>query len=163
MKSPRIGIGFDSHRFVSGKPLVLGGVAVPYARGLEGHSDADVLLHALIDALLGAAGAGDIGRLFPDDDPAWRGASSLDFLSRACEEVRRRGFRVGNVDVVVIAEEPRIAPHAADIRRILSAALRVPEDAVSVKGKSNEGMGAIGRREGIAAQAIALLLPDDPA
>jgi 2-C-methyl-D-erythritol 2,4-cyclodiphosphate synthase len=136
-------------------------VTVPHSRGLEGHSDADVLLHAVIDALLGAVSAGDIGTLFPDTDPALRGVSSVELLARSLDLVRERGYRVGNVDAVVLAEEPRIAPHGAAIRRSLACALGVSEDAVSVKGKTNEGMGAIGRREGIAAQAVVLLFPID--
>jgi len=159
MKEPRVGIGFDSHRFTEGRPLVLGGVAIPFERGLAGHSDADAAAHALIDALLGAAGAGDIGRLFPDDDEAFRGAAGMDLLRKAMEEVRRRGYRVGNADLVVIAEAPRIAPHAEAMRAALAEAIGAPPERISIKGKTAEGMGSIGAGEGIAAHAAVLLLP----
>ncbi len=159
MKHARIGIGYDSHRFVEGRPLVLGGVRFPSAKGLAGHSDADVLVHAVIDALLGAAAAGDIGGMFPDGDEAFRGVSSIKLLAKAVEAVRRLGYAVGNVDVVLIAEEPRIGPRADEIRCVLAPILGVDENALSVKGKSNESMGFVGRGEGIAAQAVALLIP----
>ncbi|MFH1681851.1 MAG: 2-C-methyl-D-erythritol 2,4-cyclodiphosphate synthase [Candidatus Eisenbacteria bacterium] len=157
MKNARVGLGYDSHRFREGRPLVLGGVAIPYPRGLEGHSDADVLVHAVIDALLGAASAGDIGTLFPDTDEAFRNVSSIGLLARAAEEVRSRGLSVVNIDAVILAEEPRVARHRDAMRRNLAAALGVREEAIGVKGKTNEGMGAIGRGEGIAAWAIILL------
>jgi 2-C-methyl-D-erythritol 2,4-cyclodiphosphate synthase len=161
MSMTRVGIGYDSHRFREGRPLVLGGVAIPHPRGLDGHSDADVLVHAVIDALLGAAGAGDIGSLFPDTDNAFRNASSIKLLERAAEEVRRLGYGVGNIDAVVVAEEPRILPHREAMRRNLAKALGVGEGSVFVKGKTNEGMGAIGGKEGIAAYAVALLVKID--
>jgi 2-C-methyl-D-erythritol 2,4-cyclodiphosphate synthase len=160
MRPPRIGLGYDSHRFEEGRRLVLGGVPIPFPRGLAGHSDADVLLHAVIDALLGAASAGDIGALFPDTDEASKNISSIKMLGRALEEVRRRGYRVGNVDAVVLAEEPRIAPHREAIRRSLALALGIGEDDVSVKGKTNEGMGSIGRGEGIAVHAAVIVLDE---
>lgn len=160
MMSPRVGFGFDSHRFEAGRPLVLGGVKIPFDRGLAGHSDADVLTHAIIDALLGAASAGDIGRLFPDTDERYRNASSIALLGRAIEEIHELGYRVGNVDAVVITEEPRIGPHADAIRHSLAAGLGVTEDLISVKGKTSEEMGAIGRREGIAANAVVLIVPN---
>ncbi|MBN1825190.1 MAG: 2-C-methyl-D-erythritol 2,4-cyclodiphosphate synthase [Candidatus Eisenbacteria bacterium] len=159
MSEPRVGIGFDSHRFVDGRPLMLGGVRIPFDRGLAGHSDADAPVHALIDALLGAAGAGDIGLFFPDDDEAHRNASSLDLLDRVMEKVRERGYRVGNADLVVIAERPRIAPHASAMRAALAKRLGVEPESVSIKGKTAEGMGAIGAGEGIAAHAVVLLFP----
>jgi len=159
MKQTRIGIGYDSHRFAVGKPLVLGGVLFPSAKGLAGHSDADVLVHAVIDALLGAAAAGDIGGMFPDDDEAFRGVSSTELLAKAVEAIRRLEYAVGNVDVVLIAEEPRIGPRADEIRRVLAPILGVDVTALSVKGKSNESMGFVGRGEGIVAHAVALLVP----
>jgi 2-C-methyl-D-erythritol 2,4-cyclodiphosphate synthase len=153
----RVGTGYDLHRLVAGRPLVLGGVVVPFPLGLAGHSDADVLCHAIIDAILGAAAAGDIGLHFPDTDPRWKDASSLDLLGRAAGVVRARGFTVENVDAVVIAELPRIAPHRDAIVARLSGALAVSPLRVSVKGKTNEGIGEIGRGEAIAAHAVALL------
>ncbi|MBM3320425.1 MAG: 2-C-methyl-D-erythritol 2,4-cyclodiphosphate synthase [Candidatus Eisenbacteria bacterium] len=158
---PRVGIGYDSHRFREGRPLVLGGVAIPHPRGLDGHSDADVLVHAVIDALLGAAGAGDIGSLFPETDCAFQNASSINLLERAAEEVRRLGYAVGNIDAVVVAEEPRLLPHREAMRRNLAKALGIDEGSVFVKGKTNEGMGAIGGKEGIAAYAAVLLVEAD--
>ncbi|MFH1279549.1 MAG: 2-C-methyl-D-erythritol 2,4-cyclodiphosphate synthase [Candidatus Eisenbacteria bacterium] len=160
MKAPRVGFGFDSHRFEAGRPLVLGGVTIPFDRGLAGHSDADVLTHAIIDAMLGAASAGDIGRLFPDTEEKYRNASSMGLLGRALEEVRELGYRMGNIDAVVITEEPQIGPHALEIRRSIAGGLGMDEAAVSVKGKTNEEMGAIGRREGIAANAVVLIIPN---
>ncbi len=154
------GIGFDVHRFApvgAGRPLVLGGVRIPRARGLQGHSDADVLSHALCDALLGAASAGDIGQHFPDTDRRWRNASSLVFLRHAASLARRRGFRIVHVDAVLVTEAPRLAPYRARIRARLARALAIPVSAVSVKGKSAEGLGFVGRREGMAAWAIANL------
>jgi len=155
--STRIGAGYDIHRLVAGRPLVLGGVVIPFPLGLEGHSDADALCHAITDAVLGAAGAGDIGQLFPDTDARWKGASSLELLGRAVTLVQSNGFRVGNVDAVVIAEQPRLAPFVGEITSKLAAALEVPAGHVSVKGKTHEGLGEIGRGEAIAAHAVALL------
>ena len=153
----RIGIGFDSHRLIEGRPLILGGELVPHSAGLKGHSDGDALCHAITDALLGAAALGDIGRHFPDTDPQYRGANSLDVLARAVGIVREAGYAVENVDAVVIAERPPLAPHADRIRRRLAAALGVEVGAVSVKGKTNEGMGEVGRGEAIVVHAVALL------
>jgi len=147
----RVGTGYDSHRLVEGERLVLGGVEIPHERGLAGHSDADVLAHAVIDALLGAAGLGDIGTLFPDSDDAWRGADSLDLLRTV---VGKLPGAVLNVDATVICEEPKLAPHRAEMQRLLSEVIGAP---VSVKATTNEGMGAIGRGEGIAAIAVALV------
>lgn len=158
----RVGTGYDLHRLVEGRPLVLGGVSVPFARGLAGHSDADVVCHAITDAVLGAAGTGDIGRHFPDSDARWKGASSLDLLRRAAEIVRAEGFRVENLDVVVIAERPRLAPFVEAMRRALAEALGIDAARVSVKGKTNEGVGALGRGEAIAAHAVALLTALEP-
>ena len=154
----RLGIGYDLHRTVAGRPLILGGVHVPHDRGLDGHSDADAVCHALIDAVLGGAAAGDVGQHFSNRDPRWKGASSIDLLERAVAIVRERGYAVGNADVVVIAERPRIGPHAAAMRERLAAALEVPVDAVSVKAKTGEGVDAVGRGEAIAVHAVATLV-----
>ncbi len=151
----RVGIGYDSHRFDPARPLMLGGVHFPDAPGLRGFSDGDAVTHAVIDALLGAACLGDIGTHFPPGEEAWRGADSMELLSRAMELVRGAGWGVGNVDVTVICERPRIGPRAAEMRAALAGRLGVGVGAVSVKGKSNEGMGWIGRGEGIAACAVA--------
>lgn len=153
----RVGIGFDAHRFASGRKLVLGGVEIEHDRGLAGHSDADVLVHAVMDAALGACGAGDIGGMFPDDDPAYGGASSIELLMRVREALSTRGFRVVNVDAVVVCEEPRISPYVESMRSRLADALGVEEDAVSAKGTTTEGMGFTGRGEGIAAVATVLV------
>jgi 2-C-methyl-D-erythritol 2,4-cyclodiphosphate synthase len=153
----RAGIGYDSHRFAAGRPLVLGGVIIPHAMGLAGHSDADVVAHAVIDALLGAATLGDIGTHFPSDDAAWRDADSIELVRRAVALVAEAGFRPAHVDVTVVCEAPAVRPHAAAMRTRLAAALGLDPAAVSVKGKSNEGMGWIGRGEGIAALAVATL------
>lgn len=155
--SPRIGTGYDLHRLVEGRPLVLAGVRIPFDRGLLGHSDADIVCHAVTDAVLGAAALGDIGRLFPDSLPLWKDADSLDLLGRAMRAVDGAGFRVVNVDVTVIAERPKLLPHLDAMRANLAAALGVDIDAVSIKGKTNEGVDAIGRGEGMACHAVALL------
>ena len=154
----RIGTGYDLHRIVDGRPLILGGVTVATDRGLAGHSDADVLAHAVTDAILGAAAAGDIGRHFPDTDPQWKGASSLMMLRHAVELARRRGLAVSNVDAVIIAERPKLAPHIDAIRGRLAEALGVTIDRVGVKGKTNEGVGDIGRGEAMAVHAVAMLV-----
>lgn len=153
----RAGIGYDSHRFTDARPLILGGVAVPDAPGLAGHSDGDAVLHALCDALLGAAAMGSIGQVFPDTDPAFAGADSARLLSTVVERLAADGYRVVNADVTVIAERPRIQPHAEAMRARIAPLLGVPPAAVSVKGKTNEGMGWIGRGEGLATQAIVLI------
>lgn len=160
MSEDRVGLGIDSHRFTdAARPLVLGGVTIPDEPGLDGHSDADVLTHALMDALLGAAALGDIGQHFPPGDPQWRDADSLGLLSRVVAKLGERGYRVGNVDAVVVAERPRLAPFLPAMRERLAAALGVAADAVSVKATTAEGMGAIGRAEGILVQAIARVVP----
>jgi len=153
----RIGFGYDSHLFEAGKPLVLGGVAIPGCDGLKAHSDGDVVVHALIDALFGAAAMGDIGSHFPDSDERWKGADSAGLLSSAVAEIASAGFRVGNVDITVVCERPRIGPHVAAIRARLAALLGVAVSQVSVKGKTNEGMDAVGAGLGIAVHAVALL------
>lgn len=153
----RIGFGYDSHLFEAGKPLVLGGVAIPGCDGLKAHSDGDVVMHALIDALFGAAAMGDIGSHFPDSDERWKGADSAGLLSRAVSEISSAGFRVGNVDITVICERPRIGPHVAAIRARLAALLGVAVSQLSVKGKTNEGMDAVGAGLGVAVHVVALL------
>ena len=153
----RIGNGFDAHAFADGRKLVLGGVEIPHPCGLEGHSDADALLHAVIDALLGAAALGDIGALFPSSDSRWQGASSLDLLGRAHEVVRAHGYAVVNIDCTVIAQEPKLAPHIQAMRQAIAAALALDVPQVSVKATTSDGMGFTGRSEGIAALATVLL------
>ncbi|MFC1499009.1 2-C-methyl-D-erythritol 2,4-cyclodiphosphate synthase [Verrucomicrobiota bacterium] len=151
----RTGIGFDSHRFAEGRRLVLGGVEIEHKLGLDGHSDADALCHAITDALLGAVADGDIGTHFPDTDPVWKNARSLDLLEKTAERVNAKSARVINVDATVIVEAPRIAPYIHDMRVNIAAALGVAEDCVSVKATTAEKMGALGRGEGIAAMAVA--------
>jgi len=153
----RIGTGYDLHRLVDARPLVIGGVTIPSEKGALGHSDADVVCHAVTDAVLGAAGAGNIGQRYPDTDPKWRGAASLELLRDSVGHVRASGFAVENVDVSVVLERPKIAPFIADIRARVAGALGVEPSRVSVKGKTNEGLDAIGRGEAIAAHAVALL------
>jgi len=155
--TPRIGMGYDIHRIAAGRPLVLGGVRFESEWGLDGHSDADVLLHAIGDALLGAAGLGDLGDHFPPGDPQWKDASSLDLLSRIRALLDGKGVRVLNVDAMVVAEAPRLAPRRAEMLANIAAALRVDVGQVSVKATTNEQLGALGRREGIAAMAVALV------
>jgi 2-C-methyl-D-erythritol 2,4-cyclodiphosphate synthase len=153
----RIGFGYDSHRFADGRKLVLGGVEIPSGRGLEGHSDADAVAHAVTDALLGAAGLGDIGAHFPPSESEWKDADSIHLLGRVVQMLERENYQVVNVDVTVVAEAPRIGPHAEAMRRRLAEAIGISPGHVSVKGKSNEGMGWIGREEGLAAMAVALV------
>jgi 2-C-methyl-D-erythritol 2,4-cyclodiphosphate synthase len=153
----RAGIGYDSHRFAEGRRLILGGVEVPHDRGLAGFSDADAVSHAVTDALLGAAALGDIGTHFPPGDEEWRDADSIELLERAVSRVREAGFRPVNVDVTVVCEAPRLAPHIAAMRERLAGALGLENGAVSVKATTNEGMGWIGRGEGIAAMAVAVI------
>ena len=153
----RIGIGYDSHRFAAGRTLVLGGVTIPHDRGLDGWSDADAVAHAFIDAILGAAGQGDIGQMFPPDNPKWKDASSLDLLRRASLKVAELGYNIASADITVIAEQPRLAPYVDEMREKLADAAVTGFSNVSVKAKTNEGMGFIGRGEGIAVIAVALL------
>jgi len=153
----RVGNGYDSHRFDEGRTLVLGGVAIPGHAGLLGHSDGDAVAHAVIDAVLGAAAAGDVGSHFPPTHDAWRGADSIGLLERAIAVLRSRGWRVANVDVTVVCETPKIRPHADAMRARLAPVLGVGVEDVSIKGKTNEGMGWIGRGEGIAVHAVALI------
>jgi 2-C-methyl-D-erythritol 2,4-cyclodiphosphate synthase len=153
----RVGVGYDSHRFEAGRRLVLGGVDIPSDTGLAGHSDADAVSHAITDAILGAAGMGDIGSHFPPADEQWRNADSLDLLSRAVELVAGSNYQVVNVDVTVIAEHPRIGPHVPAMRERIAAAIGIGPQHISIKGKTNEGMGWIGRGEGVAVIAVVLL------
>lgn len=163
----RVGIGFDAHPFAAGRPLRLGGVEIPHPDGLSGHSDGDVLLHAVADALLGAAGLGSLGEYFPDDSEAWRGADSSLLLERSRAAAVTAGYRVGNVDAVVVAESPRVAAHALRIRARLAEILGTEPARVSVRGTSSNGLGFPGRGEGIAAIAVVLLeeagMGSDPA
>lgn len=153
----RVGIGYDSHRYLTGRPLVLGGLTIPHTAGLAGHSDADAVAHALTDAILGAAGAGNIGQLFPDTNPQWKDADSMELLRTAHELVRGRGYALAQADLTVIAEQPKLGPHLAPMASALAARLGLPPDAINVKAKTNEGMGFIGRGEGVAVIAVAVL------
>ena len=155
--SLRVGTGFDAHRLVPGRPLVLGGVAIPHGLGLLGHSDGDCVLHAVCDAVLGALAAGDMGQHFPSSDARWKGAASRVFLHEVSRLVEERAFRIENIDVTVIAQAPVLAPHLPAMRASIADGLGLPLAAVSVKAKSTDGMGALGRAEGIAAQAAVLL------
>lgn len=154
----RIGQGFDVHALVEGRPCIIGGVTIPFAKGLLGHSDADVLLHAITDALLGAAGLGDIGRHFPDTDPKWKGADSRVLLRGAVALLHEAGWIAGNVDCTVICQAPKILPHGAAMAANIASDLGIGVDQVNIKGKTTEQLGFTGRGEGIAAQAVALIL-----
>lgn len=153
----RIGHGYDVHRLVPGRALILGGVRLDYPLGLDGHSDADVLTHAVMDALLGAAGLGDIGRHFPDNDPAYRGIDSQILLSKVRELLAAKGFRIGNLDVTVIAQAPKLAPHLAAMEQTLSATLEIDPARINIKATTEEHLGFTGRGEGIACHAVCLL------
>ena len=153
----RIGHGYDVHKLVEGRKLILAGVEIPHEKGLLGHSDADVLTHALMDALLGACALGDIGHLFPDDDPAYKGANSLELLNEVAQLLKKKGFLVGNVDVTVVAQAPRIAPFVPAMRQNLAKALGLPLERVSVNATTEEHMGFTGRGEGISAHAVCLV------
>lgn len=156
----RIGHGYDIHRLVAGRPLILGGVTIDHSLGLAGHSDADVLVHALMDALLGALALGDIGRYFPPDDPRWRGANSLALLQQVAALVREKGWRVVNVDTVLVAERPRLQPHIPAMAANMATRLGLSPDQVGVKATTNEKLGPEGREEGISCSAVALLVHD---
>ncbi|MDP3013208.1 MAG: 2-C-methyl-D-erythritol 2,4-cyclodiphosphate synthase [Candidatus Subteraquimicrobiales bacterium] len=153
----RVGIGFDAHKLVEGRPLILGGIEIPYPLGLAGHSDADVIIHAVIDAILGAIGAGDIGYYFPDTDSRYKGISSLTLLLEVAEIVVKAGFTVVNVDVVAVLEEPKLSPYREKMCQKVAEALKIKAKQVSIKAKTTEGLGFSGRREGIAAYAVALV------
>lgn len=150
----RVGQGFDVHELVEGRPLIIGGVRIPYERGLKGHSDADVLLHAVTDAVLGAMGAGDIGRHFPDTDEAYRDANSLQLLRHVWQWSEQAGFRLGNVDATIIAQQPKMSPYIADIKSVLTNVFDCEMDQVNVKATTTEWLGFVGRGEGIAAMAV---------
>src|SRR5215469_11149251 len=150
-----VGIGYDVHALVAGRKLILGGVDIPHTKGLDGHSDADALMHAICDAVLGALGEADIGHFFPNTDPRWKNAPSKVFLEEAARQVAKRGGRIVNVDATVIAQAPKIFPHIAAMKKNLAAALGVPEKKIGVKATTNEGLGFAGREEGIAAMAVA--------
>ncbi len=153
----RVGIGYDIHRLMEGRPLILGGVEIPYIKGLVGYSDADVLLHAVSDAILGAASLGDIGMHFPDTEPRYKGASSAGLLEKVNDLIRQKGYRVNNVDVVLIAEEPKIGAFRAKISEKISDILRIDESRINIKATTNEGVGSIGRGEAIASYAVVIL------
>lgn len=157
---PRVGFGFDTHRLVEGRELWLGGVQVPHSVGALGHSDADVMLHAICDALLGAVALGDIGHHFPDTDPRWKGADSKVLLKHVVQVLAERGWRVGNVDCTLVLERPKIKPHIPAMRAAMAPLLGVEEDAVSVKATTNEQLGFVGREEGVCAYAVALVYRD---
>jgi 2-C-methyl-D-erythritol 2,4-cyclodiphosphate synthase len=158
MSTFRIGAGYDIHHLVEGRRLILGGVEIPFEKGLLGHSDSDALTHAVCDALLGAAALGDIGRHFPDSDAKWKGASSLELLARVVELIAERGYRVANIDATVVAERPRLAPFIEEMRNRLAQVLEVEMEQVSVKAKTNEELDAVGRGEAMAAHAVALIV-----
>jgi 2-C-methyl-D-erythritol 2,4-cyclodiphosphate synthase len=158
----RIGIGYDAHRLVEGRPLIIGGVSIPFGKGLEGHSDADVLAHAIMDALLGASAMGDIGMHFPDTDPAYAGADSMKLLQEVGKKLRGAGYTVINIDGIIIAQQPRMAEHIPRMRENIARALGLDMSRVSVKATTTEGMGFPGRGEGIAAQAAVLLAEERP-
>lgn len=153
----RVGMGYDVHKLTEGRKLILGGVDIPWEKGLLGHSDADVLIHAVMDALLGAAALGDIGKHFPDTDPAYKGISSIKLLVHVADLLRENGYEVGNIDATVIAQKPKMAPHIPQMRRNMSEALGISESKLNIKATTEEGLGFTGRGEGIASQAICLL------
>ena len=153
----RVGMGYDVHKLTKDRDLILGGVKIPWEKGLLGHSDADVLIHAVMDALLGAAALGDIGKHFPDTDPAYKGISSVKLLSHVMELLKDNGFSVGNVDAVIIAQKPKMAPHIPQMKKNLAEAMGISENRVNIKATTEEGLGFTGREEGIASQAVCLL------
>lgn len=153
----RIGHGYDVHRLKEGRKLILGGVEIEFEKGLDGHSDADVLLHAISDALLGAAALGDIGKLFPDNDPSFEGADSLELLKIVCKAVRKKGFEIENIDSTVLAQRPKLRPYIDTMRKNIASACKIDENAVSVKATTEEGLGFTGLGEGMAAHAVCLL------
>jgi 2-C-methyl-D-erythritol 2,4-cyclodiphosphate synthase len=157
----RVGVGYDSHQLMIDRPLVLGGVIIPHPRGLMGHSDADVVLHAIADSLLGAAGLGDIGMHFPDSDKKYKDIKSTKILGEVFRKIVKEGYQVGNVDVVIIAEAPKLSSHFPVMKSKIAGILLVAEDAISIKAKTNEKMGFIGREEGIAATAVSLIYKDN--
>lgn len=157
----RIGNGYDIHRLVGDRPLILGGVQIPHDLGLLGHSDADVLTHAIMDALLGALSLGDIGHYFPPTDPQWAGADSLKLLEQVDQLIHHNGWKIGNLDTVIVAERPKLKPHIATMRDRLAAVLHLAPDQIGIKATTNEKLGPVGREEGIAAYAVVLLVKDE--
>ena len=159
MNSPiiRIGNGYDVHQLVSGRKLILGGVNVPHSKGLDGHSDADALLHALCDALLGAVGAGDIGKHFPDSDPKWKGISSIVLLEQVTAICRDKGFEIANVDTIIVAQKPKLAPFFPDMKKNIAHAMAIDIERINIKATTTEKLGFVGKEEGIATYAVALL------
>lgn len=153
----RVGHGYDVHKLGEDRLLIIGGVDIPYTRGLVGHSDADVLTHAIMDALLGAAGLGDIGGMFPDNDPAYKGADSIELLRRVCDAVFNKGYRISNIDATVIAQKPKLKPYIDDMRSIIATACNIDFDFVNIKATTEEKLGFTGREEGIAAHAVCLI------
>ncbi|MCC0178594.1 2-C-methyl-D-erythritol 2,4-cyclodiphosphate synthase [Waterburya agarophytonicola K14] len=156
----RIGNGYDIHKLVTGRPLILGGIEIPHSLGLLGHSDADVLTHAIMDALLGALGMGDIGHYFPPSDPKWKGANSMRLMEQVAEMIVSQGWKIGNIDSTVIAERPKLKPHLKSMRDSLAQTLKVDIDRISIKATTNEELGPVGREEGICAYAVVLLVKD---
>ena len=154
----RIGMGYDVHKLTEGRDLILGGVNIPWEKGLLGHSDADVLIHAVMDALLGAAALGDIGKHFPDTDPAYKGISSVKLLVHVGELLKENGYSIGNIDATIIAQKPKMAPHIPQMRKNMAEAMGIPESSLNIKATTEEGLGFTGRQEGISAQAICLLI-----
>ena len=154
----RIGMGYDVHKLTEGRDLILGGVNIPWEKGLLGHSDADVLIHAVMDALLGAAALGDIGKHFPDTDPAYKGISSGKLLVHVAELLKENGYTIGNIDATIIAQKPKMAPHIPQMRKNMAEAMGIPESSLNIKATTEEGLGFTGRQEGISAQAICLLI-----
>ncbi|MBI4766628.1 MAG: 2-C-methyl-D-erythritol 2,4-cyclodiphosphate synthase [Deltaproteobacteria bacterium] len=157
----RIGVGYDVHRLSKGRPLILGGIEIPFEQGLTGHSDADVLCHALGDALLGAGSLGDLGRHFPDSDPQYKGISSLHLLKKVYLLIHQKGYKIGNVDTTIVAQEPNLAPFVEKMQAALASVLEVSAEQISIKATTTEGLGFPGRQEGIAAYAVALLVKND--
>ena len=153
----RVGMGYDVHQLIEGRPLILGGVEIPYEKGLLGHSDADVLLHAIMDAMLGAAALGDIGRHFPDSDPAYKGADSMKLLAACREKIAEKGYVVHNLDALICAQAPKMAPHIETMRANIAAALEITVDAVNVKATTTEHLGFVGEKKGVSAYAVCLL------
>lgn len=157
----KIGIGYDIHRLVEDRKLFIGGVEIPYVKGLLGHSDGDVLCHAICDALLGATGKGDIGEHFPDTDPNYRGIPSLELLKIVADLVRKQNYQIHNIDTVIIAQEPTLLPFKKQIRQSLAGSLKIKEDCVNIKAKTNEGLGEIGKKEAVASYAVAMLIREE--
>ena len=154
----RVGMGYDVHKLTEDRDLILGGVNIPWEKGLLGHSDADVLIHAVMDALLGAAALGDIGKHFPDTDPAYKGISSVKLLVHVAELLKEKGYTIGNIDATIIAQKPKMAPHIPQMRKNMAEAMGIPESSLNIKATTEEGLGFTGRQEGISAQAICLLI-----